>query len=155
MNSFPSQPIHSPAQKENPDASVTYLSVLSHMWQLDENDLDEEILLHRNPNDEIRFYILVANGNVEETERNCREGHFYNMDEGAGILSRDPVVNLKYHCVITIALVTRFCCEAGMEKEYAFRLSDFYIRQLDSISTEQGVIDLHDYAVIDFSKKCG
>ena len=118
-----------------------------------ETNLYDTQPVHRDPNEEMRFYLDIANGEVEKIENNCREGHFANMEDGVGILSRNPVTNIKYHFVVTISMATRFCCEAGMEKEYAYQLSDFYIRQLDDLSTEQAVISLHDVAVMDFTRK--
>ncbi|MCR5526641.1 MAG: AraC family transcriptional regulator [Lachnospiraceae bacterium] len=126
---------------------------LTQNWQLKETDINDEQIIHREPNEEILFCQNVANGELELIEQNCKEGHFYQMEEGVGILSKDPVLNLKYHFVITIALVTRFCCEAGMEKELGYRLSDFYILKLDDLTTLEEVIQLHDCAVMDFTKK--
>lgn len=133
--------------------SFSYLNTLSHLWNRAEDDLGDIEDLHRDPNEEIYFYLCVANGDTAEIQKNCDEGHFQAKDEGMGVLSKDPVVNLKYHFVVMIALVTRVCIEAGMETEYGFRLSDFYIQQLDGISTEQGVIALHDYAAMDYTRK--
>ena len=48
-----------------------------------------------------------------------------------GKLSEDKVRNLKYHLVITVALITRYCIEGGMEMEAAYNLSDIYIRNVD------------------------
>lgn len=73
--------------------------------------------------------------------------------EGVGVLSRDAVTNIKYHFVITSAMITRLCVESGMEMEQAFRLSDFYILKLDNIRSVQGVVDLHDQMVLDFTGK--
>lgn len=73
--------------------------------------------------------------------------------EGVGILSRNPVTNLKYHFVITTAMITRLCRQKGMELEQAFRMSDFYIQKLDDIHTVQGVRDLHDEMVLDYTEK--
>lgn len=74
-------------------------------------------------------------------------------DKGVGILSKDPVTNLKYHFVITTAMITRMCREHGMELEQAFRLSDFYIQKLDDINTEEEVHRLHDAMVMDYTEK--
>lgn len=133
--------------------SAAYLSNLSNMWTNTESDLSDSGEIHRNPNEEFSFYLAIANGDIESIEQNCAEKHFQAEDEGMGILSKDPVTNLKYHLLVTLALTTRFCIEAGMQTEYAFRLSDFYIQQLDGISTTTGVIELHDHAVLDFTKK--
>ena len=61
---------------------------------------------------------------------NCENGKFLELD-GVGILSKDPVTNLKYHFVVTAAMITRICWQNGMELERTFRLSDFYIQKLD------------------------
>ena len=52
-----------------------------------------------------------------------------------GVLSKNAVTNMKYHFVITTAMITRLCKQNGMEMEQAFRLSDFYIQKLDGIHT--------------------
>ncbi len=133
--------------------SSAYLSNLSNMWTNAESNLGDSEELHRNLNEEFTFYLSVANGDIESLEQNFKEKHFQSKNEGMGVLSKNPVTNLKYHLIVTLALTTRFCIEAGMQMEYAFRLSDFYIMQLDNIATEQGVIELHDYAILDFAKK--
>lgn len=139
-------------QFPNNDSSA-YLANLSNMWTNIESNLGDAGEIHRNPNEEFAFYLAVANGDIESLEKNFKEKHFQSNNEGMGILSKNPVTNLKYHLIITLALTTRICIEAGMQTEYAFRLSDFYITQLDNIATEQGVIELHDYAILDFAKK--
>ena len=73
--------------------------------------------------------------------------------EGVGVLSKDPVTNLKYHFVVTTAMVTRMCRQYGMELEQAFRLSDFYIQKLDDIHTIDGIKHLHDEMVMDYAEK--
>lgn len=115
------------------------------------NDTEEEIL-HRPTNEEFAFYNAVSSGDIEAVRKNCAEGRFTDMD-GVGILSCDPLTNLKYHFVITAALVTRFCVEAGMEMEQAFRLSDFYILKLDKLHTAKAVVDMHSHMVLDFTGK--
>ena len=115
-----------------------------------EDELDE--FYHRHPESEYLFYRAVANGNVEAVRENCENGKFLELD-GVGILSKDPVTNLKYHFVITTAMITRLCRQNGMELEQAFRLSDFYIQKLDDIHTVEGVKILHDEMVMDYTEK--
>ena len=69
------------------------------------------------------------------------------------MLSRNPLTSLKYHFVITTAMITRLCKQKGMELELAFRMSDFYIQKLDDIHTVEGVRSLHDEMVLDFTEK--
>lgn len=123
-------------------------------WLLLEAENETDEIEHRPPTEEYLFYHAVASGDVETVTLNCEQGRFLESD-GVGILSRDPVLNLKYHFVITTAMVTRLCKQNGMELEQAFRLSDFYIRKLDDIHTIKGIWNLHDKMVIDFTKKMG
>ena len=114
------------------------------------DDIDE--MEHREPTEEFLFYRAVASGDVEQVKKNCDQGRFME-EEGVGVLSRDPVTNLKYHFVITTAMITRLCRQNGMELEQAFRLSDFYIQKLDDIYTTEGVKKLHDEMVMDYTEK--
>ena len=70
-----------------------------------------------------------------------------------GVLSKNAVTNMKYHFVITTAMITRLCKQNGMEMEQAFRLSDFYIQKLDGIHTVEEVQNLHDEMVMDYTEK--
>lgn len=115
-----------------------------------EDEIDE--VEHRQPTEEFLFYRAVTNGDLESVRENCRQERFLDS-EGVGVLSRNPVTNLKYHFVITTAMVTRLCKQKGMELELAFRMSDFYIRKLDDIHTVQGVRSLHDEMVLDYTEK--
>ena len=130
-----------------------YLSDLSNMWIHTESNLKNSEKTRQNPNIEIIFFLEVAHGDVEAVERNIKENLWETGDIGMGMLSNNPLNNLKYRFVVSISIISRMCTEFGMQTEYAFRLSDFYIRQLDGISTEQGVIELFHHAILDFSKK--
>ena len=121
-------------------------------WLLLEADDDIDEMEHREPTEEFLFYRAVASGDVEQVKKNCEQGRFVE-EEGVGVLSKDPVINLKYHFVITTAMITRLCRQNGMELEQAFRLSDFYIQKLDDISTKEQVQKLHDEMVMDYTEK--
>lgn len=105
---------------------------------------------HRPMSEENAFWHAVATGDLDFVRQNCADKKFTQI-EGVGILSRDALINLKYHFVITTAMITRMCVESGMEMEQAFRLSDFYILKLDGIHSVQAVADLHDNMVLDFT----
>ena len=121
-------------------------------WLLLEADDDIDEMEHREPTEEFLFYRAVASGDVEQVKKNCEQGRCME-EEGVGVLSKDPVINLKYHFVITTAMITRLCRQNGMELEQAFRLSDFYIQKLDDISTKEQVQKLHDEMVMDYTEK--
>ncbi len=115
-----------------------------------EDDIDE--MEHRQPTEEFLFYQAVTSGDIESVKKNCEQERFLDS-EGVGVLSRNSVTNLKYHFVITTAMITRLCKQKGMELEQAFRMSDFYIQRLDDIHTVQGVRNLHDEMVLDYTEK--
>lgn len=110
----------------------------------------------RNPSscasEEYSFFEAVKDGNIEAVSKNLKEEAFTNP-EGMGILSKNPLTNLKYHFVVTVALVTRYCIDGGMETEQAYRLSDFYIIHMDACSTIQEISDLHHEMALDFTGK--
>lgn len=120
-------------------------------WLLLEAEGSDEVE-HRSPTEEILFYRAVASGDLDTVRQNCRQKRFLDS-EGVGVLSRNPVTNLKYHFVITTAMITRLCKQNGMELELAYGLSDFYIQKLDDIHTIQGIQNLHDKMVMNYTEK--
>ena len=127
------------------------MSYKNEWFLLEANDEIDEIE-HRESTEEFLFYRAVSTGDIETVRKNCEQRRFME-GEGVGVLSRDPVVNLKYHFVITTAMITRLCRQTGMELEQAFRMSDFYIQKLDDIHTEEEVHRLHDEMVMDYTEK--
>ena len=86
-----------------------------------------------------------------------KELNFYNAvksgDAQLGTLSPNPVRNIKYHLIVTIALITRFCIEGGLAPETAYTLSDLYIQQVDSCQTEEEVSILHRKIVFEYANR--
>jgi len=107
---------------------------------------------HRPLEDEFSFYEAVKNGDVATVKKNCSENEFAKA-AGMGVLSDNPLQNIRYHFITTAALVTRFCVEGGMEHELAYGLSDFYITKMDKLLTEKDIIDLHHTMVMDYTTK--
>lgn len=101
-------------------------------------DDDFNEINHREPTEEFYFYRAVAKGDLDAVRMNCKQQRFLETD-GVGVLSKNPVTNIKYHFVITTAMITRFCGQNGLELEQAYRMSDFYIQKLDTIHTVQEV----------------
>lgn len=98
---------------------------------------------------EMAFFQSIQMGDMETMKR-----LFKPLDnQKLGILSDNPLNNLKYHFIITVAFLTRYCIEGGMEMEEAFNLSDIYIRSVDHCQQEQEVSLLHQEVVIDFTQR--
>lgn len=114
--------------------------------------VSEESEIHRDTAEELEFFHAVSDGDMDFVHKNCEEHRFLD-DTGVGQLSTDPVLNLKYHMVVTAALITRMCIAHGLEAEHAFRMSDFYIRKLDDAKSKEAVEAIHNCMVLDFTGK--
>ena len=101
---------------------------------------------HLDYNRENEFFNAVRDGNIEETRR-----LFTPLEiRGMGKLSTDPLRNLKYHLIITVALLTRSCIEGGLPMETAYNLSDIYIRRIDASKKKEDITALHREIVESF-----
>ena len=118
-------------------------------WKPLEADGEREVTSHREPGEEFLFYRSVAEGMIDAVQENCSRGAFENM-EGVGQLSEDPVTNLRYHFVVTAAMLARFCMEGGMAMEEAFGLSDEYIRRMDCCTNMAEIVYVHDQMALDY-----
>lgn len=98
---------------------------------------------------ETAFFHSVKTGNLKEALR-----LFQPLDNRQlGRLSEDGLYNLKYHLIITIALLTRYCVEGGMAMEAAYNLSDAYIRTLDGLGSEKEIYAFHRRIIEDYTRK--
>lgn len=112
--------------------------------------LNREHMISHLPYDrEMAFYKSIQRGDGHETWRLFKPLD----DEGLGVLSRDRLRNLKYHLIITIAFITRYCIEGGLEMEEAYNLSDIYILRVDACTTESQIHDIHREAVEAYVKR--
>ncbi len=98
---------------------------------------------------ELEFYDAVKDGNFKTLNKIMLPL----KDRQLGILSKDSLRNAKYHLVITVALITRFCIEGGLESETAYTLSDLYIQQIDTCRSEEEIDILHRELVFDFADR--
>lgn len=98
---------------------------------------------------EMAFFYSIKEGNAEEAQRLFKPFN----SEDMGKLSDDSLRNLKYHLIITVAFITRYCIEGGMEMEAAYNLSDIYIRSIDKCRTEDEINLLHREVVNDYAQR--
>jgi YesN/AraC family two-component response regulator len=101
---------------------------------------------------EFEFYAAVRSGDVARVKELCEE-NFEGKQEGWGLLSTNPLQNLKYHFAITVAMIARQCIEGGMELSDSYSLSDFYIRKADESKKASDITDLHKTMCVDYAKK--
>ncbi|MBR4514200.1 MAG: helix-turn-helix domain-containing protein [Lachnospiraceae bacterium] len=102
-------------------------------------------------NPEIEFYTTIGAGNVERVKELCKD--VLTDKPGLGRLSENPLQNLKYHFVITTALVARYCIQSGMDLSSAYSLSDFYIQKADKCKSTEDISALHPIMCIDYAKR--
>ena len=125
---------------------------LRNEWYRQEMKIGEESIVHRPLEEENFFYQAVSSGDMDVVQKNCMDNTFVNL-EGAGILSTNPLTNIKYHFVVTVAMITRCCVNAGMELEQAYQLSDFYILKMDNCNSIDEINQLHKTMAIDYTEK--
>jgi YesN/AraC family two-component response regulator len=121
-------------------------------WNHMEFTQREVSISHRPVEDELLFYNAVKNGDINYVANNCMNHVFLNP-EGMGLLSENPLQNLKYHFVVTAAMITRNSIDGGMETEKAYGLSDFYIQKVDKCQSEEEISNLHQMMCSDFTKR--
>lgn len=98
---------------------------------------------------EMEFFHSIQSGNLDQVLQ-----LFEPLDSTKlGKLSEDSLCNLKYHLIITVAFITRYCIEGGMEMETAYNLSDIYIRRLDKCVSEEQIHLLHRGLVEDYTQR--
>ncbi len=112
----------------------------------------EDGAMHREPSEEVQFFRAVAAGDLDAVRSSCERRRFGDHS-GMGVLSRDPLTDIKYHFVIAAAMIARFCAQQGMEVEQALRLSDYYIGKLDDIADRVAVLALHTEMAMDYAAK--
>jgi len=112
--------------------------------------LQQEYANYHLPYDsEMGFYNAVRNGDFDEVKKHMEPL----TSRELGKLSQNPLRNLKYHLIVTIAMITRFCIEGGMQAEAAYTLSDIYIQQVDNCTELEEVSLLHQEVVYDFTER--
>ena len=99
-----------------------------------------EFVLHSSYDKEMAFYESIRTGNIEM----ARFLSTPLCSEGYGKLSKDTLRNIKYHLVISIAMITRFCIEGGMSSEEAYSLSDRFIMLTDEAESVEKVHEIHN-----------
>ncbi len=104
---------------------------------------------------EYGFYEHIASGNIAEVTNNLSDPNDTSRYESGefGQLSNDPIRNLKYHFVVSTALITRICVEKGLDREIAYNISDLYISRMDTLERPDEILSLHNRMALYFTRK--
>ena len=126
------------------------------MNENDEKPMTSHLFAHREeefqyaPFDrEMSFYESICSGNMELVKIYFKPL----FCEGCGTLSKDPLQNLKYHFIISTALIARFCVNSGMTPEEAYSLSDIYIMKADEAITEDEIRSIHNKMIENYTRQ--
>ncbi len=111
----------------------------------------EENILRAPYNPELEFYSVIKSGDVAKTEELCKDT--FTDKKGLGVLSKNNMQNLKYHFVITIAMIARYCIDGGMDVSTSYALSDFYIQKADESNLPGELNVLHRRAAVDYAER--
>lgn len=124
-----------------------------------DRDLNYRLYIQRNDGftrspfeRELNVYRMIRSGDTESIKalfEKLRPSFF----DGKGKLSDDPVRNVMYHFVTSVAMVARFCIEGGMNHDTAYTLGDIYIQRADKLNDVEKTIDLFLEMQLDFSER--
>jgi len=109
----------------------------------------ESNISHLPYDHELSFYDAVKMGDTDAVKTLMLPL----TNTGLGHLSDDPLRNLKYHFIITVALLTRFCIEGGLDAEIAYTISDLYIQRVDTCKSCDAVTQLHQEVVFNLTER--
>ncbi|MGN0623729.1 MAG: helix-turn-helix domain-containing protein [Oscillospiraceae bacterium] len=109
----------------------------------------ENSFRHSSYEAELEFYSAVKAGDDELVKQLYTP---LDINEH-GKLSNDKLRNIKYHFVVTAAMITRFCIEGGMAPARAFTISDICINKCDACSAPEQVAALHKETVMFFTSQ--
>ncbi|MDE6833665.1 MAG: helix-turn-helix transcriptional regulator [Ruminococcus sp.] len=109
----------------------------------------EENFRHASFDREIAFYKSICSGNMELVRVFMRPL----FCEGCGVLSEDPIRNLKYHMVVLATMIARYCIDGGMSPEESYSMSDFYIMKTDKSNSEDEIRAVHLEMIEGYTEK--
>lgn len=98
---------------------------------------------------ELEFYSAVASGDLARVQ----ELYIPLATEGYGVLSKDPVRNMKYHIIIGVAMIARFCIYKGMSTETAYTISDIFINRVDVCDDVEGLEEIHRQIFMEYAQR--
>ena len=110
----------------------------------------ENMIIHAPYEPEMEFYSYVKNGDMEKIKTYLKRD--FTHIQGLGKLSDNEIRNFRYHFIITAAMISRSCIDAGLSLEQAYSLSDYYIQKVDRINSLKEIDSLHKDMVVAYTK---
>lgn len=115
---------------------------ITHEWYQKEFNNQELAIEHRPLETELSFYEAVASGALDIVNENCSRNDFA-YHAGKGVLSDNPIQNMKYHFAIGASIISIYCINAGMEAGKANAICQRYLQALDDINCLDSIANLH------------
>lgn len=103
---------------------------------------------HHTYDEEMLQYEYLKEGKIKAIEESIKMF----SSSTVGVLSDNPINNIKYLFVASITLATRFAIEGGMEPETAYNASDLFIQKIDKCKSTNEVKDIHTEMFTFFTK---
>ena len=100
---------------------------------------------------EMNFLNLIKVGDVRKVRALCKEP--FHEKTGLGVLSEDGMRNIRYHFVITAAIIARNCIEGGMPMPDAYGMSDYYIRLADEAAGKEEITEIHEEMCVAYAER--
>ena len=100
---------------------------------------------------EMDFYETIRTGNLRKVKSLLSDP--FHLKKGLGVLSDDPLQNLKYHLTISTALIARLCISGGLSQSEAYSLSDYYIRLADVARSPEEISEIHNEMCLHYTKQ--
>ncbi len=120
-------------------------------------ELNYRLYIHREENfyrtpyeSELERYDYISNGDVEKTKeafQNIKKDYL----SGKGVLSDNPLNNVRYHFIIATAMIARICVSKGMNHDAAYTISDIYIQRADKCQSTDAIIEMLGEMQLDFA----
>lgn len=107
----------------------------------------EQEKYHTSMESEFYYYRRISRGDMEAAKIICK-----GKNKDRGVLSDNSLRNEKYHTIILISLIIRFCIEAGLDSEEAYTFSDIYIRQIDVATDINSINNIKEKMITEITK---
>lgn len=115
----------------------------------------EENTRHLDYEKEFGIYRAIASGNIDEVKKRHQQYFetkgFTTSEDKNGALSANPIQNKKFHFVILAAMISRFCVEAGLDREISYSMSDIYIQKCDLCTSISAIEDLQTEMIYEYT----
>lgn len=88
---------------------------------------------------EILLFCSIRDGNIHGVENSVNQ--YRNLGLVIGHMSDNPLREIHYWAVATIAVAIHYAILGGLDESEAYQLSDLYIQEIDSFQTMEECID--------------